>query len=287
MRTLKLISVFLATTFFALGQARKEFEVASIRPAQEQQAQVAIGLRLDGSQVHISYLSLKDYIAMAHRLGVNQVIGPDWLDSVRFDISGKLPDGAKRSDVNEMLQSLLVERFGMKTHLEKKEFPVYTLQIADSGLRVNESMPAEAFADADAPLNVAAAGNGSGVSIDYGNGSTFAIGATTLETKRLTMGMFAGLLTRFMDRPVVDQTNLKAGYNFNFELTPEDRNVMLIRSAVAAGVVLPAQAMALLNTPSGDSLGASMRKIGLQMDSRRAPLDVVVVDQMQKTPTAN
>jgi uncharacterized protein (TIGR03435 family) len=93
------------------------------------------------------------------------------------------------------------------------------------------------------------------------------------------------MLTRFLDRPVVDMTNLKGSYDLTLDLTPEDRMVMLIRSAVAAGVVLPPQALALLDTGSNASLNDALRKIGLTLVARRAPLEVLVIDEMQKIPT--
>src|SRR5215813_5930907 len=110
----------------AFPQARREFEVASIRPVGDvPPAQINVGLHIDGAQVRITYLSLKDYIGMAYRLRINQVVGPDWLASQRFDIAAKLPDDAVRADVPEMLQALLADRFQMKAHRDMKEFPVY------------------------------------------------------------------------------------------------------------------------------------------------------------------
>src|SRR5436190_22913110 len=84
----------------AFAQTRKEFEVASIRASAEQPAGTAgAGLRVDGSQVRVANLSLKDYVAIAYGMRVNQVVGPDWLESVRFDIAAKLPDNGDRADV--------------------------------------------------------------------------------------------------------------------------------------------------------------------------------------------
>src|SRR5207244_3284072 len=105
---IRCILLFVLTTVLSFGQVRREFEVASIRPAGEQPAnQAAVGIHIDGSQVRIAYLSLKDYIAIAYRLRINQIVSPDWISTARFDIAGKLPDGAAQADVAEMLQSLL------------------------------------------------------------------------------------------------------------------------------------------------------------------------------------
>src|SRR5258707_955181 len=84
-------------------------------------------LNIYGSQVSISFLTLKDYIGFAYRTRLNQIVGPDWLGSDRFNIVGKLADGASTDKVPEMMQSLLLDRFQMQMHREKKEFPVFAL----------------------------------------------------------------------------------------------------------------------------------------------------------------
>jgi uncharacterized protein (TIGR03435 family) len=281
------IIVLLLSVVSAFGQARKEFEVASIRSVGDLPVnEVTAGVRIDGSQVRISALSLRDYIGIAFEKRINQIVGPDWLGSQRFDISAKIPDGGKTEDVDEMLQSLLTERFGMKVHIEMREFPVYALEVAKSGLKVTPVAPNDSFSRGGG-VNVAAGGSASGVVINLGDGSLFTLGSSSVQTKKLSMPTFADMLTRFMDRPVVDMTNVKGAYDLDLPVTPEDRIVMMIRSAVSAGVVLPPQALALLDGGSSDSLSSSLNKVGLTLEGRRAPLEVIVVDQIQKTPTEN
>ena len=60
------------------------------------------------------------------------------------------------------------------------------------------------------------------------------------------MTVFSDTLARFMDRPVVDMTGLKAHYDITLNFTQEDYTAMLIRSAITAGVVLPPQALRAL-----------------------------------------
>ena len=62
---------------------------------------------------------------------------------------------------------------------------------------------------------------------------------------------------------------------------------MMSRSAVNAGISLPSQALRMLEGASPDPLSAPLRQVGLALESRRAPLDVVVVDSALKTPTEN
>jgi len=98
---------------------------------------------------------------------------------------------------------------------------------------------------------------------------------------------FADTLARYVDRPVVDMTELKGKYDLTIEFSPEDFRAMQIRAAMAAGVVLPPQALMLVEHSNGDSLPTALQTIGLKMESRKAPIEVLVVDHAEKTPTAN
>src|SRR5947199_7819486 len=75
----------------------------------------------------------------SYRLKYYQVIAPDSLGSDRFNIAAKLPAGATRDQVPEMLQSLLADRFKLKPHREPRDFPVYALIIGKGGLKIKES----------------------------------------------------------------------------------------------------------------------------------------------------
>ena len=113
MRMTRTILAVLLASVTTFAQTRPEFEVASVKPAPEQFAQANIGLHIDGSQVRYSYFSLKDYIGMAYRMKNYQITGPEWLASQRFEIAAKLPDGANISQVPDMLQSLLADKFAL------------------------------------------------------------------------------------------------------------------------------------------------------------------------------
>jgi uncharacterized protein (TIGR03435 family) len=104
------------------------------------------------------------------------------------------------------------------------------------------------------------------------------------------MPSFADMLARFVDRPVLDMTELKGAYGFSLRFSPEDFRAMRLRAAMAAGisVSLPPETMrAVLDGASGDSLFAAMEPLGLKLDARKAPLDVLVIDRIEKTPSEN
>jgi len=286
-----LLTALAALPLLAQAPAHLEFEVASIKPAEALGPRnIRAGVHVDGSQVTCAQLSLDNLVEIAYRVKSYQVSGPDFMASERFDINAKLPEGAAEKDVPEMLQSLLADRFGMKLHHENKDLPVYALVLGKGELKMRESppdSPADAQPAGQRAVNVAASGHPGGVSINYGNGSYFSFGDDKLEGHKLTAARTAEVLSRFSERPVVDMTGLKGKYDFVLELSPEDFRAMMIRSAIAAGVSLPPRALQFAESASGDSLFAAVEKLGLKLDSRKAPVDVLVIDHIEKSPTEN
>jgi uncharacterized protein (TIGR03435 family) len=272
----------------AFGQALPEFEVASIKPAAPGLERVDLGYHIDGAMVSCRALSLRDLMRLAYNVKDYQIVAPAWLAENRFDLSARLPDGAKPEQIRDMIKSLLAERFHLKTHTDSKEFPVYALVLGKGGSRLKDSAPdTPEQADEKPATNVSASGSAQGVNISLGKGAYFTFADNKIQGQRLLMASFADVLARFMDKPVVDMTGLTGRYDFTLNLTQEDYLAMQIRSAVAAGVTLPPQALRLLDVPSGDSLHSALDGVGLRLDSRKAPLDVLVVDQADKTPTDN
>jgi uncharacterized protein (TIGR03435 family) len=267
----------------------REFEVASIRPSAPMNRSVHLGVQIDGAQLHCTFFSLKDLLTFAYRLKDYQVQGPAWLPSERFDIAAKLPEGAERPQVTEMMQTLLADRFKVKLHRESKEFPVYALVVGKGGIRMKESAPAPDTGEdpKKTPFTVTANGGPQGTTVTLGKGSYFTVGDNKIAATKLTMTAFADMLARFVDRPIVDRTELKGNYDFTVEFTPEDFRAMMIRGAIAAGVNLPPEAMRLIENGPGDSLFAAVQTLGLKLERRKAPLEVLVVDEASKTPTEN
>jgi uncharacterized protein (TIGR03435 family) len=272
------------------AQDSPSFEVASIRPASPQTNDVRAGVRIAGTQVRFVSMSLKDLIGTAYGVKPQQISGPDWLGQERFDLAATIPSGSSAAQIPQMMRLLLAERFAMATHSETREFPVYTLGLAKGGPKVQPS-PAPV---APAPTNekppevsVAAAGSANGVSIDLGGGSSFAYSNNKFEVRRMTMASFAETLTRFVDRAVLDKTGLTGPYDLVLNLAPEDYMPLMIRSAINAGVTLPPQALRVLDGANADPLSGALRDVGLTFESGKAPLSVVVVDTISKTPTEN
>jgi uncharacterized protein (TIGR03435 family) len=282
-------SLLLPAGLFAQAAA-PAFEVASIRPSAAGETAghpITLGLRVDGAQVS-GIFALKDFIGIAYRVKNYQITGPDWLGSERFDIAATMPPGGAAGKLPEMFQSLLQERFELKMHREKKDFPVYVLEVAKGGLKIHEIPETEADkVEPGAPFSATGTGSAEGVAVNLGHGSSYSFANNRFEVKKLTMDTLAGNLERFVDRPIVDMTALTGKYDFALDVTEEDYRLMMVRAAVNSGISLPPQALRVLDAGSPGSLFDAMEKIGLKLDARKAPLDVIVIDSIRKTPTEN
>ncbi len=108
-----------------------------------------------------------------------QIAGPEWLATDRFDMSAKLPDGAKQDQVRDMIKSALAERFHLKVHTESKEFPVYGLIVIKGGIQSRNRRPMAPGRGrhcAQTRDQVAASGGPEGVTVSIGKGSFFTFG---------------------------------------------------------------------------------------------------------------
>lgn len=300
-----------------LGQApaaAPTFEVASIKPAAPldpsklMSGKMHIGINIDGARVDIGNLTLMDLIAFAYTVKPYQISGLDWMGAQRFDVLAKLPEGASKDQVPEMLQALLAERFQLKLHRESKEQPVYALVVGRNGPKLKESPP---DVDAPKPEGPAPAGRGQvnisrdGKGMTVGGGPMGPVrmsmgqdGAMHLETTKATMAMFAEVLSRFVDRPVMDMTELKGTYQVALDLSMDDMR----NAAKAAGVMMGpggmpgpppggdagrGPAIAAGNDSAPSSIFANVQQLGLKLEPRKIPVSTLVIDHAEKMPTEN
>ena len=283
MKTLAALALVAA---IGLGQGKKEFEVASIRPIKDPQQQTAVqaGIRIDGAQVTMAAFSLSDAMRGAYRVKGYQIVGPDWVSSDRFDFQAKIPTDGKPDEVGEMIRNLIEDRFQMKYHREKKEFSAYVLTVAKGANIKATQIDADT---ATAPVNITGGGSAAGVNINWGRGRSLVFADNKLTATKADLPSFVDAIERFLDRPIVDQTGLTGNYDLSIDLTQEDYTAMLIRSAINAGITLPPQALRALDLGSMDSLFRGLEKAGLKLEAKKAPLEVIVVDQARRTPTDN
>jgi len=302
-----------------------EFEVASIKPAAAlnpdaiRSGKLRIGMNVDGARVSISGMPIFALLPQVFRVKQYQISGggtaADFINTERWDIEAKLPDGATEDQVPDMLLNLLMDRFKLAYHRENRERSVYALIVGKTGSKLKEAAPeADApAADSSKPDGAIVMNTGQGeVRIQQeGGGRGMGRGGATvsspqfgkmkigmgddgqmhLEAAKITMAGLAELLTSFVDRPVLDMTELKGGYQVTLDLSMLD--VMAAARAQLGGnfggpggpganAVVPAA-----SDPSGGAIFSAVQKLGLKLDARKASVETIVVDHLEKTPTEN
>ena len=293
------------------AQTLPQFEVASIKPAPPIEPQkivggkMHIGMSIDAARVDIGNLSIADLIRIAYSVKPHQVSGPDWLGGQRFDIVATIPEGVPSSRVPEMLQSLLADRFKLTLHRENKEQNIYALVEGKGGSKLKEAAadagPGAGESGGNA-ISMKPNGDGKGMTISGGQMGQAKVammegGMMRMEFPKMPMAMFADTLTRFVDRPVVDATGMKGNYQVALELSMDEMRNVARAAASAAGMMMPggpgggADASKgpadAASTPSGGSIFHAVQQMGLKLEARKAPVEVIVIDHVEKTPTAN
>ena len=268
-----------------LAQAPAErFEVTSVRRTLESKDGVTVQFLPNGRFMAMN-ISLRDLIGTAYGtprpVPANRIIGgPDWIAAERYDIeavaAGPLPtdpafDGLPRRMFG-MVQSLLAERFQLKLRLETPDTPVYVLVVAKSdgslGPRLRRSESGCAAARA-ARAGGAGSTTGAKPSCDlrFTRGVISAQGVPLAEIIR-------NALSRYVDRIVLDETGLAGEYDLDLTWSPE-----ALTAAPADAAAAP--------TAGGTSLFTAVQEqLGLKLDSRRAPVEILVVERAER-PTPN
>lgn len=288
------------------------FEVVSIKPTPPALDGYRVRMRSDPGRLEYSSFSLKAIIQRACEVQDYQISGPDWMATTRFDVIAKLPADAPRSKVPEMLRSLMAERFKMATHRETRELPMYALVVGKNGpkLKASEVDPNTPPPDGGRGLgrpaaNVGSTANGGAGTADCGPRGETAVAAGWMINKgpghvqghEMNMASLTNMLAALLGRPVVDQTGLKGNYDFDLNYTPDEGPRMSPGGAPPApplqGGGAPGEGVAQIpsaSTPDPDGvslLNAVQSQLGLKLEARKGPVELIVVDYIEKTPTEN
>jgi uncharacterized protein (TIGR03435 family) len=263
--------------------ARRRFEVTSIKRANAKQRQPSLNI-LPGGRLNTTGTSLRRLIMFAYDLSPNQLSGTSgWMDSERYDVVAKPPEGVivgavgnqvqstkangKASswteltpgsegarEIREMVQALLSERFQLKVHRQTKELPSYALVMAKNGPKLTEAKNPNS-------LQLSSRGKGE----------------TTFQG--VPMSFLATQLTRMTDRTVLDRTGLTGSYDFTLNWTPGEKQKKTSKVKAGGG----GKGASTTDQASGPSVFTALEKqIGLKLQSTKGPVEVLVVDHAQK-----
>jgi uncharacterized protein (TIGR03435 family) len=206
-------------------------------------------------------MTLKSYIMMAYNLRQFQVAGgPKWMDDSTYDIVAKLehefmPEHATGKQLNEAtlaaLRSLLADRFQLKVHHETKEMPAYVLTAIKGRFHLTPIEQAE-------HCGTSSKGDARGVKF---------------TAMCISIADFATTAANRLDLPVSDQTHIDGLYTFSLEWSRD-------------GLRADASGDANANPDAPPSFFTAVEQIGLKLESRKAPVDVLVVDSAER-PSEN
>ena len=264
----KLFSVLVVLTALDIATAaqRAQFDVASVKVhASDDQRTYMVAQ--PGGRFVAANITLRFLIRSAFQLQGDQIVGgPKWLDTDRFDIDARAPQapGPPSSQLLEMLQTLLADRFKLTTHREKRELPVFALERAR-----NDASFGPGFRPTACPeLTVDLAKPQPCTNAQTGVGS--------LTLRGMPLNQFTPFLSSFVNRVVVDRTGLDGRYDIELKWTPDQ----------------PAQGRGGAGQPAGsdpDAISiftAVQEQLGLQLNPTREMVDVLVIDTLEH-PTPN
>jgi uncharacterized protein (TIGR03435 family) len=241
------------------ADAKPAFEVATIKPSDPASKGQIVTLR--GTEVITTNTTVHDLINLAYWLHPKQLSGgPAWTESDKFDMTGK-PDAPGQPNVDQMkmmIQKLLADRFQLKFHFEKRELSAYAVRISKAGAKIIRSQ--------DDPKGLPG--------FYFGR----AAGGTTLTFRNSPMSQVTAILQNFLDKPVVDQSGLSEKYDFTVTFT--------LDAAQAVRLGGPPTSAADNPDAAPDVFAAFEQQLGLKLESTKAPVDVMVIDKVEK-PSEN
>jgi uncharacterized protein (TIGR03435 family) len=236
---------------FSQPAPQEKFEVATVKlspPPDGDLIYINLG-RFQGGRLPMTNVTLSDAIKFAYELVSDaQLSGPDWIKTIRFDIVAEAPPETPLEQVHRMTRELLVERLHLVLGHEEKVLPHLALVVGKGGPKLQK-------AKADQPVTQGFQVRG------------------RIDHNQMSMAMLVSLLSRFERQTIVDRTGLSGFFVVKLEWAPDN------------------------NLPQADDGGpppdrpslfeAVEEQLGLKLESRRGPLEVLVVEQAAKVPAEN
>lgn len=228
------------------------FDVASIKPSQILREGGRGGRRErieapPGSLI-MGSVRFSTLVRWAYDVLDYQVTGPGWINDERYDLSAKAADPVAEPELRKMLQSLLAERFRLTIHRQTREMNAYVIVIGKNGPKMQPSQT-------------------------QGESSIRPNGVMGVVAERADLREMLSMLSQALQAPVIDQTGLKGRYDFKVDMSPYITPEML--SAKGPPDI------------AGIAIIALQEQLGLKMESKKVPVEMIIVDRAEKTPVEN
>jgi uncharacterized protein (TIGR03435 family) len=229
--------------------ADPDWDVVTVKPSDSEGKNA--GFHSQGQRMTIQHRTVKDMLIIGYGMHEKQLVGmPGWAESDRWDVEGVVDVEGKPSlaQLQSLVRKTLVERFGLRTHMETRELGVYALTVAKGGPKLEQSKgdPKESMSENDNDR----------------------AGQRTMRVMNASMGDFALVMRYSADRPAVDHTGLTGRYDFQLKWALDDSKESV------DGTLGPGLFTAL------------QEQLGLKLEPTKAPVDVLVVDKVER-PGAN
>jgi uncharacterized protein (TIGR03435 family) len=254
----------------AQAPAIPTFDVSSVKPNKDGgPSSVRV---TPGGMLSVTNNNLRNIIRNAWNITNDQIVGgPDWIDSERFDITAKASAPFKQDEARAMLQALLADRFGLATHMETRELPVYLLVLARKDATLGPQMKK---ADVDCAALFAAVTAGGKMPERLPNGNLpcgLSVRPGLVTGNGVAMEQLARNLVGGVGRIVVDKTGLQGYYDINMTFSAEGAPPPAAPPGAPAGPAPDSTAPSLFT--------AMQEQLGLKLEPGRAPISVLVIDR--------
>lgn len=242
------------------------YDVATIKPSDPNARGGGVGTRSNGT-FYSTGESLKNGVCGAYDVMDFQCLGgPAWFESDHYDIEAK-PDSSTTEQLlklswkqrwpvqQRMQQALFADRLKLKVHYETRQMTIFELVVAKGGLKMHEAKPGDTYA------NGLKGGDGKA----FGGGS-YMVGNGKMTAQGLSMDTLAAQLSGTTSHIVQNKTGLTGVYDFTLQYDDRD-------------------------PPPPDSTAPSIytaleEQLGLKLVPTKAPVDVLVIDHVER-PSAN
>jgi uncharacterized protein (TIGR03435 family) len=237
-----------------------------------------------GGRISITNLPLRTILNQAWGgLREYQVAGvlPAWMTSDRFTINAKAETNAPRDQVMLMLRAVLVDRFKLKYHVEKKEMQAYVLTTAEPEWKPTARMKPVDCSQRGAKPPTAPGPTPPALRPDAMCSGGIMLSTSGLQARGTTMANFVSLLTSIGQLGVVhDKTGLTGTYQIDLDASP----TALLRSLSSSLASLQGgnSENLLPNVAEGRSLSSAITDLGLKLTRQKEMVDVLVIESVSQ-----